>query len=129
MIIDLNKTYTTRDGKLVRLYCVDGGGSYPVHGAVRRDGIWDVERWTLKGDFINDCSETSYDLIEFNPWSNLKVDDRVIVRIKKTGESHNYHFAGLTDKGVPMLYTGQRSSWTASTTFSIDLDKDELIIP
>jgi hypothetical protein len=133
MSIDLNKTYKTRDGKSVRIYCVNAGGTYPVHGAVLEidKKKWCMESWTPEGNYDEDDERPAnpYDLIEVNPLDDLKVDDKVIVRIKKTGESNNYHFAGISAEGVPKLYTGQRTSWTASTTFSIDLDKEELIIP
>lgn len=33
-MIDKNKKYRTRDGKEVRIYCTDGRGLYPIHGAI-----------------------------------------------------------------------------------------------
>lgn len=50
-MIDKNKTYKTRDGREVRIYAVDGGGAFPVHGAFGDDGAWSVARWTKGGDW------------------------------------------------------------------------------
>lgn len=33
-MINLNNTYKTRDGKIFRIYCTNGNGIYPVHGAI-----------------------------------------------------------------------------------------------
>lgn len=55
------KTYRTRDGREARVYAVDGGGNWPVHGAIRgRDGVWSAEAWTKDGwcsvwDEVSDC--------------------------------------------------------------------------
>jgi hypothetical protein len=32
-MISMDKQYRTRDGREVRIYAVDGGGKYPIHGA------------------------------------------------------------------------------------------------
>lgn len=40
----------TRDGRSVRIYCTDGGGEYPVHGAVDNGhGAWFLRYWKLSG--------------------------------------------------------------------------------
>lgn len=116
MIIDLNKTYKTRDGNLVRLYCLDGGGMYPVQGAVKLQDKWVMESWTLEGFYSDSDEEHCLDLIIVGSWDNLQVDDKVIVKVKKTGETYNCHFAGVSDEGVPKLYFGQKTSWTTNIT-------------
>jgi len=51
-MIELGKKYKTRDGCEVRIYAVDGGGRFPVHGAVKLDdGTWRQEEWTLTGSY------------------------------------------------------------------------------
>jgi hypothetical protein len=51
-MIELGKHYKTRDGREVRIYAVDGGGRFPVHGAVKLDdGTWRQEEWTLTGSY------------------------------------------------------------------------------
>lgn len=65
-MIDPKKTYKTRDGREVRIYAVDGGGEYPVHGA-HYDGVrWSVCAWKKKGRIFDD-GECSLDLIEVRP--------------------------------------------------------------
>jgi len=44
------KFYKTRDARMVRIYCTDGGGEYPVHGALLGGADWVVRTWTLKGE-------------------------------------------------------------------------------
>jgi len=48
-MIDVNKKYTTRDGREVRIYATDGVGCYPIHGAVLEYGIWCITAWTVEG--------------------------------------------------------------------------------
>jgi len=47
--ITLDGEYTTRDGKEVRIYAVDAGGSHPVHGAVKSFGKWKAQAWSKHG--------------------------------------------------------------------------------
>ena len=37
------------DGTEARIYATDGGGEYPIHGAILVDGSWEVETWTELG--------------------------------------------------------------------------------
>lgn len=67
-MIDITKTYKTRDGREVRIYATDGGGTRPVHGAVLMGDSWRQERWTINGDWApEDMAATLYDLIEVKP--------------------------------------------------------------
>lgn len=43
------KEYATRSGGTARVYSVEGGGRFPVHGAVKHSGFWLVESWTKEG--------------------------------------------------------------------------------
>lgn len=66
-MIDINKKYRTVDGKEVRIYTVDGGGKYPIHGAILKNkGWWSVVSWTKEGKYIQKCTN-SYDLVEVKP--------------------------------------------------------------
>ena len=42
---------TTRDGSKVRIYAEDGGGKYPMHGAIWSNGIWHPRKWKANGRF------------------------------------------------------------------------------
>ena len=66
-MIDINKTYRTRDGREVRIYATDGGEGTLVHGAIKTtDGKWDVRSWDCVGRRMM-CEEHAQDLIEVRP--------------------------------------------------------------
>jgi len=70
--IDIKKTYKTRDGHKVRIYAVDGGDRYPVHGAYWNDesNFWESGTWSAHGVFY----------LRVDEWSNLdlvKTDPRI----------------------------------------------------
>lgn len=72
--IEMTRVYRTRDGREVRIYAVDGGGTRPVHGAVLMGDSWRQERWTINGDWApEDMAATLYDLIEVRPRIKRKV--------------------------------------------------------
>lgn len=72
MTINKSKSYTTREGKPVRIYCTDAGGKYPIHGAIlcTDDNTWEGETWTENGLYNYNEDQTSHDLVE------LKIDDK-----------------------------------------------------
>lgn len=53
-LISLNKSYVTKDGRPVRLYAIDAGGEYPVHGAIWREDeqYWESATWTARGKYF-----------------------------------------------------------------------------
>ena len=79
-MIDPKKTYRTRDGREVRIYAVDGGGEYPVHGATKINGEWLANGWTACGGHDVEVDESDFDLIEVRPriqrevWLNVYRD-------------------------------------------------------
>jgi len=64
-MIDKNKTYKTRDGREVRIYATDGGGCWPVHGAIKTkdSGVWVNYCWSANGSALY----SELDLIEVRP--------------------------------------------------------------
>ena len=64
-MISKDKQYTTREGQEVRIYAIDGKGSYPIHGAVLINEGWDEKTWNHDGSF--DREESRFDLIEIVP--------------------------------------------------------------
>jgi hypothetical protein len=57
----------TRNGLQVRLYARDGGGEFPVHGAVLIGKIWHPQHWTARGRaFLG--GESELDLVPYG-WS------------------------------------------------------------
>lgn len=90
--VSMGKEYQTRDGEKVRIYCTDGGGKYPVHGA-----IWNVNteewlsfQWTIEGTFGTD---TDFDLVEVKPrikrefWVNIYKESRTQFLFKTREEA------------------------------------------
>ena len=77
-MIDIKKTYKTRTGVDVRIYATDGGGEYPVHGAINYDGEWFPRHWTAEGVTFSDNEQSRDDLIEVKPriqHDEGKIDD------------------------------------------------------
>jgi hypothetical protein len=64
-MIDLKKTYRTRDGREVRIYAVDGHDDYPIHGSVKERGGWVQYKWKGSGQWTERPSHL--DLIEARP--------------------------------------------------------------
>jgi hypothetical protein len=63
-VIDPTKSYTTRDGRPVRILCTDADGCFPVVGIL--DGgcaEHDVKRWAEDGRAFLHRSQDSLDLI------------------------------------------------------------------
>jgi hypothetical protein len=63
-VIDINKTYRTRDGREVRIYATDGWSASPIHGAIKVEGDWRFSCWSANGIHHQD---RGYDLIEVRP--------------------------------------------------------------
>jgi hypothetical protein len=65
--IEVGKYYTTRDGRKVRIYAVDGRGSQPVHGAILREDGWQTNLFNSNGGYFRDSTNPhSSDIIA--PW-------------------------------------------------------------
>lgn len=73
-MIEIGKQYKTRDGREGRIYAVDAGGMYPIHGAIQTGSEWCITSWTRVGEQLhgNKCQG---DLIEVKParteWLNI----------------------------------------------------------
>jgi hypothetical protein len=65
-MIDKSKNYRTRDGREVRIYATDGGGYWPVHGAIQLSSSgWAPVSWDNDGNGCNLFHRDS--LIEVRP--------------------------------------------------------------
>jgi hypothetical protein len=76
MMIDKNRTYRTRDGREVRIYAMDGGGYWPIHGAMQLScSGWAPASWDNHGNAYNSFHRDG--LIEVRPrhkrtvWVNI----------------------------------------------------------
>jgi hypothetical protein len=63
-MIELGKQYKTRDGREVRIYAVDGGGPFLVHGSVKNNfgTAWTPNEWTETGSHLGDPEFRIHDL-------------------------------------------------------------------
>lgn len=78
-MINMDKQYRTECGYEVRIYAVDGGGDWCIHGAILTNEGWRVFSWTRSGKITAD-KDHRYDLIEVKPriqreyWVNVYDD-------------------------------------------------------
>ena len=83
-MIDPKKLYRTRDGREVRIYDVNCGGDWPVHGAVREEDEWEIVCWTADGRSMPDGILRDYDIFEVRPriqrevWVNVYKEDKLL---------------------------------------------------
>jgi hypothetical protein len=81
-MIDIKKTYRTRDGREVRIYAVDGRKGEEVHGAFLTKDGWVPCGWSESGLWCDGGIDNA-DLIEVKPrikrevWLNIYRDDAV----------------------------------------------------
>jgi hypothetical protein len=82
MKVERGKEYTTRDGRAVRIYAVDGGNLFPVHGAIKDGrGDWVTQVWSSNGAWSSGSNISNNDLIEaprkfrLERWANVWRDD------------------------------------------------------
>ena len=109
--ISMDKQYKTRDGRSVRILCVDReDSSFPVVALVSGSkGGQGVISYPSNGTY---GEESYYDLIEVTPW-DFPIDTPVLVR-DQDGESWiKRHFAGVSKKGYPTTFCGGCTSFTA----------------
>ena len=81
MKITMEGKYTTRDGRPVRILCVDGPGAFPVVGLVPGSALPDC--WQCDGSWSGGHDEESRDLIPAKPepvveWVILDAEGRVV---------------------------------------------------
>jgi hypothetical protein len=74
-MISMDKKYTTRDNREVRIYATNGCGAYPVHGVIEENGGWHLACWRVDGTTIENI-QTCSDLIEVK--SRMKFERWVV---------------------------------------------------
>jgi len=94
-MIDPEKQYRTRDGREVRIYAVDGGGLYPVHGAYEFNDRWQASQWSPMGGFHIPSASVDFDLIEVKP----RIKREVWVNVYRWGISGCYETKESADNG------------------------------
>ena len=77
MTINKDRTYTTRDGRAVRIYATDAMFHHPIHGAITNQAeskSWDIKSWNSNGQVFSDGEESHQDLIEVLKPNGIPVD-------------------------------------------------------
>ena len=88
-MIDINKTYRTRDGREVRIYATDGTDDQSIHGAVKDGNGWTITAWYSDGVHARSNRNGPIDLIEVRPrhkrmlWVNQYEDNRPTAHLSK----------------------------------------------
>ena len=116
--IEMHKKYKTRDGRPVRIICTDrivNNLTHPVLALVKSLGGEEcIAQYTESGSYSMNNAESSLDLIEVQPWDDFKVDDPVLVRDSEEDEWIRRYFAGVSCKGLPLVFPIGCTSWSAN---------------
>ena len=62
-IITFDKKYRTEKGP-ARIYAIDGGGDFPVHGAIYFKGVWEQIGWTIHGEYNGNTFSTLIEVFD-----------------------------------------------------------------
>jgi hypothetical protein len=63
MRIEEGKFYRSRDGHKARIYSVEGGGQFPIHGALLETAGWVGHVWQNDGTFLRVEGSSRFDLV------------------------------------------------------------------
>lgn len=111
--ISMDKKYKTRDGRPVRIVCVDlKNPTHPVLALVMNASEETIITCTKGGDYVGN-HEHKLDLIEVSPYEDFKVDDPVMVP-NSSGDFYPRHFAGISEREKPLFFPDGTTSWTHS---------------
>ena len=100
--IEMHKKYKTRDGRPVRILCVDRKDPVlKVVYAYEVDGFEGIACEDIHGE----------NLIEVHPWEDFKIDDPVIVSDNGLSWCKRY-FAGVNSNGLPTAFNNGTTSFT-----------------
>ena len=114
MKIDINKKYRTRDGRSVRILCIDrrSRGGDMVVGLIEKQNHESLMTWNTSGQYSPSCS--GIDLVEVSPYEDFEIDDKVLVSNTNNVSWIKRHFAGVDDYGRPLVFKYGMTSWTTS---------------
>lgn len=117
--IDMSKQYRTigASGTLsqqVRILCVDAPGMWPVVGFIGECSS-DVHRWDPFGRYKiyrRDGEICKNDLVEVDRWQDFCIDEPVMATMTPGGKEKRRYFAGVSEKGLPLVWSGGGTSWS-----------------
>lgn len=114
-LIEMHKKYKTRDGRPVRILCVDREDcDYPVVALVTNEKHCEIAVvYSCYGSFTGTHNNHVLDLIEVQPWDDFKIDDQVLVKEYEEGKWKKRYFAGVSDRGLPLAFKDGCTSWSS----------------
>jgi hypothetical protein len=123
-MIEMHKNYITRVGVPARILCVDRNHeTHPVVALI----LWEMcegadlssipNTFTADGFYESPENPSKYDLLEYNPWEDFKIDEPVLVRNAPNEEWRKRHFAGV-ENGVPTTWLSGATSWVSEGSAS-----------
>jgi hypothetical protein len=117
-MISMDKKYKTREGKPVRLLCVDRLDSLrPIVGLVMDDDKEEIlGTWTQEGKWGK--SQSDNNLVEVTEWDDFKIDDPVMVRDWEDTPWFKRHFARVENNN-PTVWRNGTTSWSAESTADV----------
>lgn len=97
-MIDINKTYRTRDGRAVRILATDlKGTNYPVLAVIANQaGVESAYTFSQRGNYGPDVQKHENDLVEVKPcikrtvWLNVYPDCTLLVEVKENVDKYAY---------------------------------------
>lgn len=111
--ISMDKKYKTREGRPVKILCIDRNHRYYPVIALTIDKTGTILCCTEEGKFQLLGEEKSCnDLVEVSPYEDFKIDDPVMVTDYKDLWYPRY-FAGVSKDGKPMAFIDGATSWSA----------------
>lgn len=115
-LINMDKRYRTRDGRPVRILCIDRKSpDYPVIALILdNDGVEFDDTFTATGRQFTDSTDRALDLIEVSPYDGFKVNDPVMIRDFTDQCWDRRYFAGVDKEGKATSFINGLTSWTTS---------------
>ena len=99
----------TRDGREVRIYATDAGGSYPVHGAVRCGLKWEFKSWLLTGVYSSVADLKAEDLVP------IPQPQYFNIHTGPDGRSRTDPMCGSIDGIKDQAFKYSRRNWSCET--------------
>ena len=116
-MIDMNKCYKTRNGFKVKIISTNLKNHFPVVAIlIDRDGSEIIRQYTETGKYYGESINHNFDLVEYNPAKDLKVDERILVKDSYSDEWVPRHFSHVGDNGELHAFVDGCTSFTTVHT-------------
>lgn len=113
-MIEMSKKYRTRDGRPVRVLCVDRKSEQPVAALVMIENDLEcIAAFDADGKYVH-CGTIphEFDLIEVSPYEDYRIDEPVMVRNHPSDAWRPRYFAGVNAEGFARAWNEGGTSWS-----------------